>query len=227
MKLHSRKFGDFIRKICNFQMLSLTRTEKSANCGKLFAIYVEEVGASTIRYTFGQAAAMSWPQRDKSVESPPMRKSTQKTDMLVVPPVRLEKTCFLTHYWRSQRGLPQRHKQLLVPGSCQPTRALACSVSPYVRIHMAGSYLVDPASSHMLVSKIKPCMSKYIPSNGGTANGSLNQLWFIRSFILSWITVVILELIHACRSPTSGKGAFIRLRPSGASSPWMASLSWW
>jgi hypothetical protein len=24
-----------------------------------------------------------------------------------------------------------------------------------------GCYLVDPASSHMLVSKIKPCMSKY------------------------------------------------------------------
>ena len=24
-----------------------------------------------------------------------------------------------------------------------------------------GSYLVDPASSHMLVSKIKPCMSQY------------------------------------------------------------------
>ena len=28
------------------------------------------------------------------------------------------------------------------------------------------SYLVDPASSHMLVSKIKPCMSKFTPSNG-------------------------------------------------------------
>jgi hypothetical protein len=27
--------------------------------------------------------------------------------------------------------------------------------------HLQGSYLVDPASSHMLVSKIKPCMSKY------------------------------------------------------------------
>ena len=27
-----------------------------------------------------------------------------------------------------------------------------------------GSYLVDPASSHMLVSKIKPCMSKYKPN---------------------------------------------------------------
>jgi hypothetical protein len=26
---------------------------------------------------------------------------------------------------------------------------------------LVSSYLVDPASSHMLVSKIKPCMSKY------------------------------------------------------------------
>ena len=36
--------------------------------------------------------------------------------------------------------------------------------------------LVDPASSHMLVSKIKPCMSKYKLLYGETANGSLNQL---------------------------------------------------
>ena len=28
-------------------------------------------------------------------------------------------------------------------------------------VRQKGSYLVDPASSHMLVSKIKPCMSKY------------------------------------------------------------------
>ena len=28
-------------------------------------------------------------------------------------------------------------------------------------ITLKDSYLVDPASSHMLVSKIKPCMSKY------------------------------------------------------------------
>ena len=40
-----------------------------------------------------------------------------------------------------------------------------------------GSYLVDPASSHMLVSKIKPCMSKYKQiCTSETANGSLNQL---------------------------------------------------
>ncbi len=42
-----------------------------------------------------------------------------------------------------------------------------------------GSYLVDPASSHMLVSKIKPCMSKYKQLYSETANGSLNQLSFI------------------------------------------------
>ena len=38
------------------------------------------------------------------------------------------------------------------------------------------NHLVDPASSHMLVSKIKPCMSKYKPLYGETANGSLKQL---------------------------------------------------
>jgi hypothetical protein len=30
-----------------------------------------------------------------------------------------------------------------------------------LHVRIKGSYLVDPASSHMLVSKIKPCMSKY------------------------------------------------------------------
>ena len=40
-------------------------------------------------------------------------------------------------------------------------------------------YLVDSASSHMLVSKIKPCMSKYKQLYCETANGSLNQLSFI------------------------------------------------
>ena len=39
--------------------------------------------------------------------------------------------------------------------------------------------LVDPASSHMLVSKIKPCMCKYKHLYCETANGSLNQLSFI------------------------------------------------
>ena len=41
------------------------------------------------------------------------------------------------------------------------------------------SHLVDPTSSYMLVSKVKPCMSQYECFYGETANGSLNQLRFI------------------------------------------------
>ena len=41
------------------------------------------------------------------------------------------------------------------------------------------SYLVDPASSHMLVLKTKPCKSKYKRLYSETADGSLKQLSFI------------------------------------------------
>jgi hypothetical protein len=37
----------------------------------------------------------------------------------------------------------------------------ACRRKTAAWVRQKGSYLVDPASSHMLVSKIKPCMSKY------------------------------------------------------------------
>lgn len=60
-----------------------------------------------------------------------------------------------------------------------------------------GCYLVDPARSHMLVSKIKPCMSKYKQVI------LRNCEWLIKSAIIylmveaTRITVVILELIRA------------------------------
>ena len=66
----------------------------------------------------------------------------------------------------------------------------------------------------MLVSKIKPCMSKYTRIKSETAKGSLYQLWFLRSLTVTWITVVILELIHAIKTRTFGTCAFIRLKPS-------------
>ncbi len=71
------------------------------------------------------------------------------------------------------------------------------------------SYLVDPASSHMLVSKIKPCMSKY------KLLILWNCEWLIKSVIVylmvltTRITVVILELIRA-HLPTFGRDVFIR-----------------
>ena len=58
-------------------------------------------------------------------------------------------------------------------GAWSPERSVTEHVlngTPCVLVHeviprtqVRNSYLVDPASSHMLVSKIKPCMSKYKP----------------------------------------------------------------
>ena len=81
--------------------------------------------------------------------------------------------------------------------------------------------LVDPASSHMLVLKIKPCMSQYKLLYGETANGSLKQLQSTRWSITTWITVVILELIHAYR-PNFAEGS--RLLDTEPSKAWPSSL---
>jgi hypothetical protein len=54
--------------------------------------------------------------------------------------------------------------------------------------------LVDPASSHMLVSKIKPCMCKFSYQNSETADGSVNQSEFYE-LINRRIPQVTLELI--------------------------------
>ena len=62
-------------------------------------------------------------------------------------------------------------------------------------------YLVDSASGHMLVSKTKPCKSKFISCKDETAKRSVNQLLSVRLY-QPWITVVNLELIH-CKSRTS------------------------
>ena len=76
--------------------------------------------------------------------------------------------------------------------------------------------LVDPASSHMLVSKIKPCMSQYKLPYGETANGSLKQLSLIRWSRSTWIPLVILELIHA-HKPDSREGlCLLAIEPTQA-----------
>ena len=76
--------------------------------------------------------------------------------------------------------------------SLYQSRDLLLVLLPY------NSYLVDPASSHMLVSKIKPCMSKYkhlYTVKLRTAHYISNS--FFDGSFTTWITVVILELIHA------------------------------
>ena len=72
----------------------------------------------------------------------------------------------------------------------------------YEEIHSALN-LVDPASSDMLVSKIKPCMCKFILINCETANGSIKQLQLV-CILLECISIVILWLIHT-NKPTLWK----------------------
>ena len=84
--------------------------------------------------------------------------------------------------------------------------------------------LVDPASSHMLVSKIKPCMSQYKLLHGDTANGSLKQLSFIWWSFITWITMVILELIHASRPNFTEGLCLLGTEPTQVS--WSFGDSW-
>ena len=70
----------------------------------------------------------------------------------------------------------------------------------------------------MLVSKIKPCMSKYkhlYTVKLRTAHYISNS--FFDGSFTTWITVVILELIHAMKISTrEGRDGFIRYRTDTA-----------
>ena len=79
------------------------------------------------------------------------------------------------------RGTPTTSTTLVPPGARTgaPSDWRGLTASHRDGPRAQDSYLVDSASSHMLVSKIKPCMSKYKQLYGETANGSLNQLSFI------------------------------------------------
>ena len=95
-----------------------------------------------------------------------------------------------TVLWETQWGQLDSLKALLEPrsrvlrvGVLPPFSELLCPIQLGCRLGASrgvqDSYLVDSASSHMLVSKIKPCMSKYKQLYRETANGSLYKLSFI------------------------------------------------
>ena len=72
-------------------------------------------------------------------------------------------------------------KVVMVPCHGERVSLRVCECCPCAAV--AGTWarqydrnLVDPASSHTLISKIKPCMSKYKHLYCETANGSLYQL---------------------------------------------------
>ena len=57
-------------------------------------------------------------------------------------------------------------------------------------------YLVDPASSHTLVLKIKPCMSKYFDDFTLDCRRLITTVIVLLILSYRWIPVEILELIH-------------------------------
>ena len=72
------------------------------------------------------------------------------------------------------------------------------------------SYLVDPASSHMLVSKTKPCKYKYKQFIRRNCRWLIKTVSVYATDKITWIPVVIPELIHA-RRPNARRVVFVRL----------------
>ena len=62
------------------------------------------------------------------------------------------------------------------------------------------SYLVDPASSHTLVLKIKPCMSKCFVILTLDCGRLIITVIVLLRLLYRWIPVVILELIHVIKN---------------------------
>ena len=60
-------------------------------------------------------------------------------------------------------------------------------------------YLVDPASSHTLVLKIKPCMSKCFVFLTLDCGRLIITVIVLLRLLYRWIPVVILELIHVTK----------------------------
>ena len=78
------------------------------------------------------------------------------------------------------------------------SRTLLCCFS-YLYLKHA-SYLVDPASSHMLVSRIKPCMSKFKRFILWDCGRLIISVIVYLMVTTTRITVVILELILALKA---------------------------
>ena len=64
------------------------------------------------------------------------------------------------------------------------------------RLAISVEHLVDPASSYMIVSKIKQCMCVHKLLHSEPANESITRLLTKCASFATWPSAVILELIH-------------------------------
>jgi hypothetical protein len=127
-------------------------------------------GSSWGAFSVGKTGRMG--TADRSVVSVRSRARTQQAPASLVPKAYKS--------WPASR-VPTRRAGLncAETGACADSLATLLAPAGWRLRPPQDSYLVDSASSHMLVSKIKPCMSKYKQTYCETANGSLNQLSFI------------------------------------------------
>ena len=86
---------------------------------------------------------------------------------------------------------------------------------------MSYSYLVDPASSHTLVLKIKPCMSKCIVVITLDCRRLIITVIVLLRLFYMWIPVEILELIHVTKNIFFYMFSIYLLSNQNASALWM------
>ena len=106
-------------------------------------------------------------------------------------------TCWSTAKLEKEEREGSLGDQLLSGDNCE---AASC----WWRFVSGKGYLVDPASGHMLISKIKPCMSKHSQTKVKPRIAHYNSHCLLDLINPTWITVVILELIHAPSSDLTG-----------------------
>ena len=106
------------------------------------------------------------------------RRSLRHIFRVSISPVRMDSSFTDSSVWSLTMlctgcNCLQGDKLTLFPEECLMVILWNCCFWQHFTTHF---HLVDPASSHMLVSKIKPCMSEFKLIFGETANGSLYQL---------------------------------------------------
>ena len=88
-------------------------------------------------------------------------------------------------------------------------------------------YLVDPASSHTLVLKIKPCMYKCFVFITLDCGRLIITVIVLVRLLYNWIPVVILELIHVTKNIFFHILSIYLLSNQNASALWMIHSNVW
>ena len=88
-------------------------------------------------------------------------------------------------------------------------------------------YLVDPASSHTLVLKIKPCMSKCFVIITLDCRRLIITVIVLLRLLCRWIPVVILELIHVTKDILFYILSIYLLSNQNVSALWMIHSNVW